>query len=145
MRLFLSLALLLGGLGLFLLDALSHAFVSAPTLSFYQKQLQSFPVQQRYSRTELADAAWQVWTNRVSLPVQTTYTVADLKAALVSPLIGSQQDSCDRIMFEHAIARVAGYRGRPDYGMAVIGFIAMFVGAFLLGGVLFPAQRRQRP
>jgi len=143
MRIFLSLAFLIGGLGLFMLDSLAHAFANAPALSFYQKQLQSFPVKETYSRAELADAAWQVWTNRVSLPAQSAYTVADLKGALVSQLLGTQQDSCSRSMFEHSIMTVTGYRGRSEHGMAVVGFFAMLFGAFLLGGILFPARSRQ--
>lgn len=144
MRTFFSLALLIGGLGLFMLDALAHALVNAPTLSFYQKQLQSFPVKETYSREELADAAWQVWTNRVSLPEQTAYTVADFKTALVGQLLGTQQDYCDRRLFEHGIGTVAGYPGRAEHGAGVVGLAATLFGAFLLGGVVFPAKRRQR-
>lgn len=143
MRIFFSLAFLVGGIGLFMLDALGHAFVNAPALSYYQKQLQLFPVKETYGRAELADAAWQVWTNRVTLPEQTAYTVVDLKTALDSSLLGTQQDSCDRSLFEHAIGRVAGYRVRPDHGMAGAGFFAMLIGAFLFGGVLFPAKSKQ--
>ena len=135
MRIFFSLAFLIGGLGLFMLDLLAHSIAYAPTLSFYQKQLQSFPVQERYSREEVADAAWQVWTNRVRLPEQSAYTVADLKTALVGLSLGTQQDSCSREVFEYGIGTVAGYRGRRDHEMAVVGFFAMLFGTFLLGGV----------
>jgi hypothetical protein len=145
MRVVISLALLIGGIGLILLDTLAHAFANAPAMSYYRKQLQSFPVKKTYSRAELADAAWQVWTNRVALPDQSTYTVADLKAAIVSPLLGTQQDYCDRIMFEHAIGRVMGYRERSDNGMAVIGFLAVFFGTLSLGGILYPARRKAPP
>ena len=145
MRLFFSIAFLVGGMGLCILDTLAHALANASTTTYYRKQLQSFPTQQTYTRAELADAAWQVWTNRVTLPEQSTYTVADLKTAVVRPLPGTQQDSCDRILFEHAIGRVSGYREPPDRGMALLGYFAMLIGAFLLGGVLFPAQEKQRP
>lgn len=130
----------MGGIGLCILDMLAHAFVIAPALSFYQNQLQSFPVKQTYSRAELADAAWQVWTNRVTLPEQSAYTVVDLKAALIRPLLGTQQDSCDRMTFEYAIAQVAGFRIDSNHLMAFVGFFSALVGAFLLGGVVSPAK-----
>ena len=143
MRLFLSLAFLFGGMGLCLLDSLAHALSDANGTAYYRKQLQAFPNKETYTRAELADAAWQVWTNKVTLPAQSTYTVEDLKAALSRPLLGTSQESCDRILFEHGIGRVAGYRGRPENGLTVAGVLAIIAGAFLLGGALFPAQAKK--
>ena len=142
MRLFFGLAFLIGGLSLCLLDRLAHALANAHSLSFYNTQLRSFPDKQTYSRAELADAAWQVWTNRVTLPEQSAYTVADLKTAIVSPLLGTQQDSCERSHFEYAIRKVAGYHKPSEKGLAAFGFIAMLFGAFLLGGYS-PRQKRE--
>jgi len=140
MRLFLSLAFLIGGIGLCLLDGLAHALANASALNLCQKELQSFPNKDTYTRAELGDAAWRLWTNRVSLPAQATYTVEDLKRAVVSPLLGTSQDSCDRVSFEYAIRRAAGCRERSDHGATVAGVLAMLIGTFLLGGALFPAQ-----
>jgi len=144
MRLFFILAFLIGGVGLCIVDTLAHALSNATATSNYRKQLQSFPIQDTYTRAELANAAWQVWTNRVTLPEQSTYTVADLKTAVVRPLLGTSRDSCDRMLFERAIRKVSGYRDPPDRGMAMLGYAAMLIGAFLLGGEFFPAQEKQR-
>jgi len=65
MRLFLSLALRFGGVGLCLLDSLAHALSNSSGTAYYRKQLQAFPIKEAYTRAELADAAWQVWTNKV--------------------------------------------------------------------------------
>jgi hypothetical protein len=143
MRLFFSLAFLICGIGLCLLDSLAHALVNASALREYQKQLQSFPNKETYTRAELADAAWQVWTNKVALPAQGTYTVEDLKAGVVRPLLGTSQESCDRASFEDAIGRVAGHRRRPENGVTVVAVLAVITGAFLLGGVLFPAHPKE--
>ena len=146
MRLLVSLAVLFAGIGLWLVAVVTDAFTNARALSVYQKHLQSLPVKEIYSRAEVADAAWQVWTNRVSLPEQSTYTVGEIKAALVRPLLGSRQDSCDRHLFEHAIGTVAGYRGNSDKQMILVrmvGIVLTFAGAFLVGRVLFPSVRKE--
>jgi hypothetical protein len=146
MRLFISLVLFLGGIALLLLGVVTDAFTNARALSYYQAQLQSLPVKETYSRAELADAAWQVWTNRMTLPAQESYTITNLKMAIIRPLIGPHQESCDRRLFEHAIAKMAGYRGNPDKGttsLAIVGISGALVGAFLLGRILFPAARHE--
>jgi hypothetical protein len=91
---------------------------------------------------ELADAVWQVWTNRVGLPAKETYPTSVLKEALVAHSIGSRQDSCDRALFENAIATAAGYQRQSDSGLKPIGLGAIFLGTFLLGGVLFPSRSK---
>jgi hypothetical protein len=137
MRLLFSLVFLIGGICLCLFDGLAHAIANASWETAYRNELQLFPVKQTYTKAELADAAWQVWTNRASLPEQASYTVPELKEAVVRRLLGTHQDSCDRREFESGIARVMGYQKQSDKGKAVVGFIAMLAGTFLLGGLPF--------
>src|SRR5215831_5386425 len=99
MRIFLSVAFLLGGVGLCLLNAFAHAFVNANSASgsCYYKHIGSVPYKNAYSRAEITDSMWQVWTNRMSLPAQSTYSAEELKRALLESahVVGSAQDSSD--------------------------------------------------
>jgi len=144
MRLFLGLGLIIGGIGLCLFDSFTNAMTNSKSVAFYRSQLQSLPVQQTYTRTELADAAWRVWTNRVALPHQDAYSTADLKVALIKPLIGSKQESCSRSMFEFTIGKVVGYQPNAERKATVLGLLCMLAGAFLLGGTIFPDESKTR-
>ena len=144
MRLFLGLALIIGGIGLCLFDNFTIALTNSKSTAFYREQLQSLPVQQTYTRTELADAAWQVWTNRGALPHQDAYSAADLKVALIIPLVGSNQASCSRSLFEFAIGKVAGYQPNAERKTTFLGLLCMLGGAFLLGAVFFPDADKTR-
>ncbi len=143
MRLLLASVLVFGGMGLYLLDSLAHALSDGNRTAYFRKQLQTFPTKENYTRDEVVDAAWQVWTNRVALPLQPSYTVPDLKAAVSRRLLGTSQTSCDRTQFEHAIGTVAGYH-HSENGLTVAGVLAVLLGAFLLGGALFPAPAKKR-
>ncbi|HXI73616.1 MAG TPA: hypothetical protein VNN22_25005 [Verrucomicrobiae bacterium] len=145
MRLILAFIFLIGGLGFCTLFALAHAARNAGSASYYSKQIQTFPDKQTYTKMELTEAVWRVWTNRMSLPEQGAYTPGELKTALVNTLhvIGTEQDSCDRSGFEYAIAKVSGYNRSEaaDTGPSNVGVYSMLVGAFLLGGIVWPRKR----
>jgi hypothetical protein len=148
MRRIFGLIFLIGGLGSCMFFALAHAARNAGSASYYSKQIQTYPEKQTYTKTEVTEAMWHVWTNRMSLPEQNAYTVEELKTALVNTLhvIGTDQDSCNRSGFEYAIARASGYDRSEgaDAGPTIFGVFSMLVGAFLLGGIVCQHKESKR-
>jgi hypothetical protein len=141
MRTFISIILVVGGIGLCLLGSLASSFVAAPSAKPYHQQLAAASIQQTYTREEYTTAAWQAWTNRVRLPAQEAYTVSELKNGMFG--LGTKQTSCDRRTFEALIADASGYRRRDrrTARMSFGGFLAILVGAFLLGGTVSPKKK----
>ena len=146
MRLFISLALLIGGLGLCLLDALAHALANSRMSSYVQTKLKSLPEQQTYTRAELAEAVWQTWTNCLPLAPQETYSAAELKTAIVKPFIGSSQTSCNRLLLEKAIRKTAGFKLPAEEPKVYfsLGCLSILVGVFLFGGIIYPDERNNQ-
>jgi hypothetical protein len=140
MRLFLSLALIAGGLGLCLLDAFAHAFVRSDAKRYVRTQLQSLPQRPQYTSDELIDVIWQTWTNRLKLLPQETYSVTELKEVIAKPLIGSSQAVFDRYQIERAVERTAGFQFQEGGGGTFSGFICLLIGVFLIGGIIYPAK-----
>ncbi len=135
MRLFFGFTFLILGLFLCAVHSLAIAFTKAQPIARYREQLKAFPVQEFYTRAELADAMWRVWTNRTSLPEQKTYSVEELKAGMLKTVpMMRDQAACDRALFEAMILREAGYRRSAESGSIGGGILFMVVGAFMLGG-----------
>ncbi len=141
MKTFFSLLLLVAGIGLCLFDKLLPSLASAHPLSRYRHQLDAWPNQETYSKAQYTAAAWQAWTNRVSLEAKDSYTVAELKEALFG--LGTEQTSCDRQTFEALIAEATGYHRDKSVGTFFPGLLAMLFGAFMFGGIVF--QKKQHP
>ena len=139
MRTFLSLALLVGGLALCLLDELTYQFVRASTTKAYKEQLAAMPYKETYTRDEYMPVVWKLWTNRVALPPKTTYTVEELQ----DNLFGAGRP-CDRLRLETLIERASGYQRSGGLGTTLPGVIAMLIGAYMIGGVMSPQDQRNR-
>ncbi len=137
-RFLLSVALLVVGVGLCLLNSLAHAVVNSGTASRYLTQMKSVPLKDNYTRAEIADSMWQVWTNRLSLPAQSSYTVEELKVALLGSahVVGSSQHSSDRAGLSLAVRNAAGLEKPAESGMTFTGILLMLVGAFIFGTVV---------
>ena len=110
-----------------------HAKVESTRSSYYHEQLKALPQKETYTREELGGAVWQVWMNRMSLPQQKSYTVEELKAAMPRPFLATEENECDRRLFDSVIARTCGYRVSEGTGLVVTGVVAMLIGAFILG------------
>ena len=136
-----SVLLLIAGIGLCAFHTVTSAFVDARSTTLYRDKIMSVPFKETYTRAEVTEAAWQVWTNRVRLPAKDSYTVGELKDGVFG--LGIHQDFCNRQTFEAVIARASGFKRDNDSGMLVLGILAMLAGAFLLGGVLFPISDKK--
>jgi len=132
---FLGLALLLGGAGLCFLNPLARALRDNVPATLYFTQMEKVPFKDSYTRAEVADAAWEVWTNRMSLPAQSKYSVWELKQALLieAGVFGTQEETGDRSRLEYAVRDAAGFRWRSGNGLIVPGVLLMLIGSFLLG------------
>jgi hypothetical protein len=135
MRTLVGIIVLLLGIASCLLDTLAHKFTEAQSISLIQNYARSLPDKRSYTKEEVMDVVWQVWTNKISLPEQNAYTRDDLKASMSKTFFGAEQFSCDRSGFEYAIAKTAGLSRDDGRGATVFGVIAMLIGAFILGGV----------
>ena len=138
-----SIILLVGGLGLCLFHSLTSAVVRADIIKTYREKIDSTPFKESYTRAEVAEAAWQVWTNRMRLPAQDSFKVSELQEGIFG--LRSNQLSFDRGTFEAVVAKASGYKQQNDSGLTWFGVTAMLAGAFMLGGVMFPAKDKKSP
>jgi hypothetical protein len=115
MRLIIGLALILGGFGLCLVDTLAEALASG-----YYEQVRAFPEKQSYTKAEVTDAFWKVWTNRMAL----------------------HDTSYDRHQFKREIQLASGHGYRGGSALTAVGVLLMLVGAFVLG---VSVQLRKEP
>jgi hypothetical protein len=145
MRTAITSVLFISCVGLMALDGLTQAVVESRSSKLYREAVRSVNGRETFTGSEVADAAWQVWTNRVQLPAKDSYTVEELKAVLFD--VRASNMSYSSATFKTAIGKAAGYRQYKENGLPVfrgLAIITFLGGLFSLGGMLLPSKEMSR-
>jgi hypothetical protein len=127
------------------LDSLTSVVVESHSSKLYREAVRSADGREAFTGSEIAETAWQVWTNRVHLPAKDSYTAEELKAVLFD--VSASHASYNSDTFRTAIGKAAGYKQYKESDIPIFRGLAMiaFLGGLLsLGGMLFPSKEMSR-